>query len=49
MKHRLALFTLLAAVLLAGAATAHVQEKEPGRPPDAARKVTITLVRWPYT
>jgi len=48
-KHRLALTTLLTAVLLAGGTTAHVQEKEPGRPAGAARKVTITLVRWPYT
>ena len=49
MKHRLALITLLTAALLAGATTAHVQKKEPGRPSNAARKVTITLVRWPYT
>jgi len=48
-KHRFALITLLAAVLLAGGTTAHVQKKEPGRPSNAARKVTITLVRWPYT
>ena len=49
MKHRLALFTLLTAVLLTGGTTAHVQKKSPGRPAAAAWKVTITLVRWPYT
>jgi hypothetical protein len=48
-KHRLALFTLLTAALLAGGPTAQVQKKGPGRPAAAARKVTITLVRWPYT
>ncbi len=49
MRHRFALITLLAAVLLAGGTTAHVRQKEPGRAPAAARKVTVTLVRWPYT
>jgi hypothetical protein len=48
-KHRFALITLLTTVLLAFGTTAHVQQKEPGRPSKAARKVTITLVRWPYT
>ena len=47
MKHRFALITLLAVALLAGATAAHVQEK--GGPLSAAGKVTITLVRWPYT
>ena len=49
MKHRFALITLLTAVLLAGGTTAHAQEKKAGRPSAGERKVTITLVRWPYT
>jgi hypothetical protein len=48
-RHRFALITFLTAVLLAGGTTAHVRQKEPGPTPAAARKVTVTLVRWPYT
>ena len=49
MRHRFALITFMTALLLAGGTTAHVRQKEPDRTSAAARKVTVTLVRWPYT